>query len=461
MNAAQHLGLNGHAGRSGQSAASAPAPATAPVGSWRLLAGWAETGRAETYAEHLRRFGPLPLKHFHGSAGRQQLIEVVGAAGLRGRGGAAFPTGRKLAAVAANRGRAIVLGNGCEGEPSSRKDQILVEYAPHLVIEGAIVAAHATHADEIYLCVHAEAAGGPAGLAGRLAEAAGDHRTKVNIRIVEVPGGFVASEESALVNFLQTGDARPTSKPPRAFERGVKGRPTYVGNFETLAHLALVARFGSDWFRTVGTASSPGSALVTMGGAVRNAGVVEVPYGMTVDELVESAGGATEELQAYLVGGFAGHWMPAASAGSTPFTHEDLGAAGAGVGVGAVIALPAAACGIVETAHVLAYLAGESAAQCGPCMFGLPAIASDFAALASAATVRDVLVQRRIERRLDEIAGRGACAHPDGAIRLAETALRVFEVDVRSHLAGRPCPAAIRPPRLRLPGDRRSAAASR
>ncbi len=425
----------------------APEPAVVrpPSGGWRLLSGWAETGRAETFSEHVERFGRLPLTHYAGSAGRQRLIDAVAAAGLRGRGGAAFPTAVKMATVANGRGRAVVVGNGCEGEPSSRKDRILADYAPHLVIDGALLAAHATGADEVHLCMHEGAAS-----LDKVARAAHEHRSKVKVRVVAIPGGFVASEESALVHYLEAGDPRPTSKPPRVFERGVKGRPTFVGNFETLAQLGLIARFGPEWWRSVGTSQSPGTALVTVDGAVQHPGVVEVPYGMTLGEVLECAGGPTETVQALLVGGYAGNWLRADSAVAVPLTHEGLGAVGASVGVASVIALPARACGVTETAHVLRYLAAESAAQCGPCMFGLPAIASDFAELANGSAVRDQLVLRRLERRLGEIDGRGACAHPDGAVRLAESALRVFEADVRQHLAGRPCAAAGVAPRLPL-----------
>jgi NADH:ubiquinone oxidoreductase subunit F (NADH-binding) len=416
-----------------------------PTDTWRLLAGWSDTGRVETYAEHVARFGELPLAAYHGSSGRVRLIETVSASGLRGRGGAAFPTGRKLATVAGGRGRAVVVGNGCEGEPSSRKDRILAEYAPHLVVEGALVAAHATHADEVHLCMHE---GAPP--LRRLAEAAAAHHSRVKVRVLAVPGGFVASEESALVNFLNKQDSRPTSKPPRVFESGVKGRPTYVGNFESLAHLALIARFGPEWFRSAGTAESPGTALVTVDGAVRHPGVVEVPYGMPLAEVLDAAGGASGELQALLVGGYAGHWLPASALRTAAFSHSSLAAAGASVGVGSVIALPAQACGFVETALVLRYLAAESAKQCGPCMFGLPAIAEDFAALATGAAVRDAAVVRRVQRRLGEINGRGACAHPDGAVRLADSALKVFDADLRQHLAGRPCLHARSAPRLPL-----------
>jgi NADH:ubiquinone oxidoreductase subunit F (NADH-binding) len=416
-----------------------------PGGGWRLLSGWAERGRAESYSEHVQRFGRLPLREYSGRDGRQRLVETVAAAGLRGRGGAAFPTARKLAKVAGGHGRAVVVGNGGEGEPASRKDRILAEYAPHLVLDGALLAAHATGADEVHLCMHL---GAP--VMAAMARAVREHPSKVKVRVAAVPGGFVASEESALVHYLDAGDARPTNKSPGVFERGVKGRPTFVGNFETLAQLALVARFGGDWFRSVGTEGSPGTALITVDGAVRHPGVVEVPYGLSLSELLECAGGPSEALQALLVGGYAGHWLRAEAALPVPLTHEHLAAAGASVGVGSVIALPARACGVTETAHVLRYLANQSASQCGPCMFGLPAIALDFAELANGSAVRDALVLRRLERRLGEVVGRGACAHPDGAVRLAESALRAFEPDVRQHLAGRPCAAAGAPPRLPL-----------
>jgi NADH:ubiquinone oxidoreductase subunit F (NADH-binding) len=438
-----------------------------PTGTWRLLAAWADAGGPENADEHLARFGPVPLREYATPGGRERLVEAVEASGLRGRGGGGFPTGRKLAAVASAQGRSVVVGNGCEGEPASRKDEVLVEYAPHLVVEGALVAAFATRANEVHLCV-----GRDSPVASRLARAAGElaahgqHGVKAKVSVVAVPERFVASEESALVNYLNRGDARPTSKPPRVFERGVAGRPTYVGNFETLAHLALVARFGPGWYRSMGTGDSPGTALVTVDGAVRNPGVVEVPYGTTLGSVLETAGGATTELQALLVGGCAGSWVPwRTGLGGAPeldlqLSHESLARVGASVGVGSLIALPAHACGLTETALILKYLAGESAGQCGPCMFGLPAVAADFAAMSSGATVTDALVLRRVERRMREIAGRGACAHPDGALRLADSALRVFEHDVRQHLAGRPCASARRAPTLPLlqPGQRALAA---
>ena len=421
---------------------SAPPP---PTGDWRLLAGWASSGRAQDHAEHQAAFGPLPLRVYRGGAGRQRLVDEIDRAGLRGRGGAGFPTARKLATVGSGRRHPVVVGNGCEGEPASKKDRLLTELAPHLVIDGALLAAHATGAHDVYLCVDANA-----NAFTQLGRAARERSTKRKLSVVGVPGHFVASEESALVAYLNGGPAKPTGRRQRVYDSGVGKRPTYVGNFETLAQLALIARYGGDWFRSAGTRESPGTALVTIDGAVRSPGVAEVPYGVSLSEVVDAGGGETEPLQAVLVGGYSGGWLAMPAAGLVPFSHEGLGALGLSVGVSAVIALPARACGIAETAHVLRYLADESARQCGPCMFGLPAIAADFAALTAGSTISDSAAVRRLERRLATIPGRGACAHPDGAVRLARSALSAFGNDVRLHLAGRPCAYASAPPRLPL-----------
>ncbi len=417
----------------------------APTSHWRLLAAWAETGRADRYPEHISRYGACPIQAFSGTSGRRRLIDLIDAAGLVGRGGGAFPTARKMRAVARASGNPVVIANGCEGEPASRKDQALIECDPHLILEGAELAATAVGAREALVCVHDQSASHR-----RLEDAIAKHNAQRRLRVVGIPRGFVASEESALVNYLNTGDPRPTNKTPPVFERGVKARPTLVSNVETLAHLALIARFGSEWFRSLGTPTSPGTALVSLDGAVRDPGVIEVPYGAPVETLIAGAGGVSERVQALLVGGYAGSWLPAKSATGIAFAHDELAAANAPLGVSSVIALPARACGLAETAGVLRYLANESARQCGPCMFGLPAIAADFASLATGAACNDRAFMNRVNRRLTQVAGRGACAHPDGAIRLARSALSVFAHDAAQHLAGRPCPMAGAAPSLPL-----------
>jgi NADH:ubiquinone oxidoreductase subunit F (NADH-binding) len=402
--------------------------------------------QADTLPRLLRadaRLAPMPA--FRGDDGRQRLIDLVTQAGLRGRGGAGFPTGRKLAAVAAGRKEPVVLVNGCESEPASRKDKVLLGYAPQLVLDGAALAAHAVGATRIVVCVERRT-----GLAERLAREIAQRRTgPVRWQVLELPRRYVASEESSLVHFVNAGEARPLAVPPRPFERGVDGRPTLVDNVETLAHLALIATHGAEWFRGVGTPTDPGSTLVTAGGAVHRPGVYEISPGSTLGSVLEAAGGAVEPLGAALVGGYFGTWVPFPDGWNLPLSHDKTGPAATTLGAGAIVALPAASCGLAETARVARYLAEESARQCGPCMFGLPAIAGDLAAVAGGRP--DPQAYPRLSGRLATVAGRGACRHPDGATRLVASALDAFGDDLRAHLAGRPCAGTRQPPVLPLP----------
>ncbi len=178
----------------------------------------------------------------------------MAAAGLTGRGGAGFPTATKLQAVGAGRGSAVVVANGMESEPASQKDQALLSRAPHLVLDGIELAADAVGASEAHLCLSRSRP--------RLTDlvfAAADERRRaghdrIQVQVHEVPHHYVASEESALVHWLNGGEAKPTATPPRPFERGVDRRPTLIDNVETLAHLALIGRYGASWFRQAGLA---------------------------------------------------------------------------------------------------------------------------------------------------------------------------------------------------------------
>jgi NADH:ubiquinone oxidoreductase subunit F (NADH-binding) len=364
-------------------------------------------------AGHRRHNGVVPWVGYHGDDGRDRLIEAVESAGLRGRGGAGFPTAVKLRAARAK--RSVVVANGCEGDPLSRKDAVLLTLSPHLVLDGLQLAAHAIGAVEAVLCVHA---GSPVLPSVRAALAERDDR--VPVRVAEIPRRYVASEETALVRYLTSGDARPLGKVPRPAERGVRGRPTLVSNVETLAQLASAILLGPHHYRAART------ELVTVTGAVRRPGVVELPAGSSLAAALAAAGGEAEPVQAVLAGGSGGTWT------------SDLG--GGLSGIPAVHALPVRACGLEYTAKVLAFLAAESARQCGPCTFGLPSIAADFAELVRGGPAAD-----RLARRLPLLTGRGACAHPDGAARLAASALSVFGADVRAHQAGGRCrvPAGV------------------
>jgi NADH:ubiquinone oxidoreductase subunit F (NADH-binding) len=357
----------------------------------------------------------------------------VEAAGLTGRGGAGFPTHRKLRAVAAGRSP-VVVANGSEGEPASGKDATLLSLSPHLVLDGLQLAAHAVGARRVHLILEQDspaldAVRAAVGERGRRRSAFGPE-----VKVVETAARFLSGEESAVASRVSGGPPIPRATPPRVFEKGVDGRPTLVQNVETLAHLALIARFGAPWFRGLGTAAEPGSALLTVGGAVRWPGVTEAGLGTAVTELIAAAGGPSEPLQAILLGGYHGAWLTAAEADTALLSNEDLRPWGATVGAGVLFAFPTSACGVVETARVLSYLAAESAGQCGPCRLGLPAIAQALRELAGAGQATGHRAQ--IERWANMVDGRGSCHHPDGTVRFLRGALRVFDSEFELHARG-------------------------
>lgn len=465
----------------------------------RLLAGIPARG-ALPLREHLALHGPLPAAEGrgwgrrHGAAG---LLDEVERAGLRGRGGAAFPTAAKLRAVEAAAGgglggrlgapsaRPIVVVNGAEGEPASAKDRTLLRSLPHLVLDGAALAAAAVGAREVLLGVCASSA--LDGVAGALDERAsvrgGAGDGGVRFELHAVPARYVAGQESALVSFLSGGSALPTFTPPRPFERGVRGRPTLVCNVETLAHLALVGRYGAEWFRELGTPEQPGSALVTLSGPLAHPGVYEVEYGSPLAELLDAAGGLRAPARAVLVGGYGGTWVDGARLDEMALSDRHLARIGPHsptLGAGVVAVLSADACPVAELARLTRWLAGESARQCGPCVFGLDALAAVFEGLTLGGApprrgVRRVYTAgggagtrgrrgggagggvlpagapERLRALSALVRGRGACGHPDGAARLVESALDVFAEELAEHARHGPCAACAEPPELPLP----------
>ena len=294
----------------------------------RLLSGPPLTAGAESYGAHNQRFGLLP------AAAARSLIGRLEASNLAGRGGAGFPVGRKWRAVAerANR-KGVVLANGAEGEPLSLKDRTIMAARPHLVIDGAVLAADAVGADDIIFYVGAEHQAAEAAMRYALTERSADLRGRA--RLIQAPRGYVAGEESAAVHFVNAGDARPTITPPRPFERGVGGRPTLVQNVESLAAAALVAR-GDD----------AGTSLATLSGAVRRTGVMEIGLDATLAEVAASGGGLVRPVQAVLLGGYFGGWVDINDVWARPLAPGSLRAHGHAFGCGVLYFLAEETCGV-------------------------------------------------------------------------------------------------------------------
>ncbi len=423
---------------SSPSAAPTGPPVTAPSGSIRLLTGVSAARQPVGLDEHLERWGTLP--RWTGTA----FIEEIKRSGLRGRGGGWFPVGTKWRAVhRVGMRRPVVVANGSESEPASAKDRLLLCQLPHLVLDGAVVAALGIGAPDVVVHV-------PASARSTVERALDERRRRgldpCAIDVVTAPDSYLAGQESAVVN---TVNARNPGKPSfvalqSVRERGVAGRPTLVQNVESLAHASLIARFGSEWFRSLGTPESPGSTLLTVTGRWPEPRIVEAPLGRPLGAVLGLAPGAERTVQAVLLGGYGGGWVPTAEALAMPLTEEAARRQGSSIGAGVVILLPGDVCPLLEVSRVVRYLQSQGAGQCGPCVHGLDALAS---------AVESLAVQPRalrggvadISTLCGLVEGRGACAHPDGAARFVRSALRVFAGHAGLHLQRGTCHSTGQP----------------
>jgi NADH:ubiquinone oxidoreductase subunit F (NADH-binding) len=391
-----------------------------PTGSNRLFA----AGPNATLAEHERAYGPLPVHCID-----ENFIGVLEHSGLTGRGGAAFASWRKVSATRQGRhggllqGRPVVIANGAEGEPLSFKDKTLLLHAPHLVLDGLLMAAQAVSASLLYIYTTAPA------MPAVEAAIAARHDAR-GIHVVEAPETFISGQASAVVHAIGSGNALPMDNRRRLSESGLKGRPTLVLNVETLAHVALIARYGADWFRSAGSERDPGTRLVSVSGPVAEQ-VLEVEGDASLGTVLTQAGVDFSSVQAVLVGGYHGRWVKPLDYRLSPSGPEGQTVR---PGAGVLRVLATWQCGLETTARIVDYLARESAKQCGPCMFGLPAMATVFGAIASGS--HDPLLVQELERLGNLVAGRGACHHPDGTRQLIDSALGVFSEDIKAHLTG-------------------------
>jgi NADH:ubiquinone oxidoreductase subunit F (NADH-binding) len=377
-------------------------------------------------SDHLVRYGPRP--DARGPGGRA-LLAALEHTDLSGRGGGHFPVAAKWQAALRAGGGGLVVANCAEGEPASAKDATLLQLRPHLVLDGLSLAAETVGTRRAVLWLHRGDHASLQAVGRALAERRFESDLRLDIRVAQGPDRYLTGESSAVVRALSGGPSLPYLARQPAAVSGVDGRPTLVHNAETLARVALVARCGPD--------PELDGPLVTVVGPEHRA-VVPAHPGETFRQVLLRSGAAAPGVpQALLVGGYGGNWLPWAEIAELEVAQSALEDLGASLGAGVVAAIGSGSCGLAETARLLAYLAGSSARQCGPCLFGLPALAELFANLASGRCSRADL--RRLDRYAGEIAGRGACHHPDGAVRLAVSALRTFAPDVQRHVAGHPC----------------------
>ena len=348
-----------------------------------------------------------------------ELGVLLEAAGLTGRGGAAFSTAIKLKAAKENGAELIV--NACDGEVGAAKDAWIVAHHLHELIEGAGLVTSGRRPRVSYAAHRGSRT-------AHLLAAAGLH-------VLEVPHRYVSSEETSLISLAHGGLAKPmTKRAPFVFggrdSQGRRVSPTVVLNAETVWRISQLHRFGAEWFRSFGTTAEPGPRLVAVGGHVARPGVFEVSAGIALDELLDRAGGLPPDARHVGVGGLGGVVVTAADVRTTIWDTPGMKRHGGALGPGIVTVWNPAECPIETAARLIGYGAGESAGQCGPCMFGLPALAADWADLARNPTGRG---RDRLALRLTELERRGACAHPDGVARFAQSALRTLAPEFAAH----------------------------
>jgi NADH:ubiquinone oxidoreductase subunit F (NADH-binding)/ferredoxin len=425
----------------------APVPPVIRIGQARVTAGLDRHSRLDL-AAHRAEFGGRP------ALTASDLIRFAAEVDLRGRGGAGFPVARKLRAVQAaarlGRRKPVVVVNAAEGEPGSAKDTMLLSRSPHLVLDGAAIAAAALNAREIVVAV----AGDGQHVQSVSDAVAADAAIRGITRVVSVPDRFVSGESGALVSALNGKSALPPGRSVRTSDSGVRGQPTLLSNAETFAQLAILAMLGPAGYASAGLEAEPGTVLLTIGGAVERPAVAEVPTGVPLGHILDICGASLP--RGVLVGGYHGMWLTPDVAYQVPVARIALAASGGTLGAGVVLVVGADSCALGEVSRVAGYLAMQSSGQCGPCKLGLPSLARSLAAITSGAGGVDEL--EAVRRSAAGVRGRGACAHPDGTASFVVSALDAFSDDLSEHMfrgrCGRPVLGV-----LPLPGDAAGTAA--
>ncbi len=380
----------------------------------------------------------------------KQIIDEISASGLRGRGGAGFPTGRKLQFVHDAPGqKKYIICNGDEGDPGAFMDRMILESYSYRVIEGMIVASLAVGADEGYLYIRAEYPRATAqvrqsikdceakGLLGDNIMGTGH---SLHLHVKEGAGAFVCGEETALIASIEGKRGMPTIRPPYPAQSGLWGCPTLINNTETLSMIPWIVRNGADKFAALGTARSKGTKVFSLAGKIRHGGLIEVPMGITINDIVYKIGGGIEkgrQFKAILVGGPSGGCIPA-SMGETPVDYEALTEAGAMMGSGGLIVIDDSDCIVEMCRYFLSFTQDESCGKCSPCRIGTMRMKEMLTRLTEGKGKASDL------ELLDElgqvIKNQSLCGLGKTAPNPVLTALKYFREEFEAHVAGR-CPA--------------------
>ncbi len=380
-------------------------------------------------------------------------IEEVKAAGLRGRGGAGFSTAVKWDLCRKSAGHPkYVVCNADEGDPGAYMDRSLLEGNPHAVIEGMIIGAYAMGASEGFVYVRGEyplavknvqraiLQARECGLLGRNILGSEFH---LDLHVVQGAGAFVSGEETAMIASIEGRKAFPRQRPPFPSESGLWGKPTNINNVETWANVPIVLDKGSARFASIGTEKSKGTKIFSLVGQIRNTGLVEVPMGITLREIIEDIGGGVPEgrtLKAVQTGGPSGGCIPAAAM-DLSIDFESLAKAGSIMGSGGMIVLDDRACMVDLARYYLHFLEEESCGKCAPCRVGTRQLSELLGRMTSGRAVEDDL--SRLEDLALTVKTASLCGLGQTAANPVLSALAHFREEFEIHIREKVCPAGV------------------
>jgi len=415
----------------------------------------------------LRRCGyidPANINHYianggYSSLGKalkmqpEEIIEKVKNSGLRGRGGAGFPTGQKWEFCHKAEGEPkYVVCNADEGDPGAFMDRVVLESDPQQVIEGMIIGGYAVSARQGYIYVRAEYPLAIERLEIALKQAEGlgllgdnilSSGFNFHIELAMGAGAFVAGEETALMAAVEGEMSTPRPRPPYPAQAGLWGKPTLLNNVKTFANIPLIIERGADWFSSIGTEGSKGTAVFTLAGKVNNAGLAEVPMGTTLRELVyDIAGGISKDksFKAVQIGGPSGGCLPE-SLLDTPLDYDSLREAGSMLGSGGMIAMDEDNCMVDAARFFLDFTTKESCGKCTPCRLGtlqMLHILEDITVGKAEAKDLDLLIELA-----EDVKAGSLCALGGTAPNPVLTTMRYFRDEYEAHILEKRCPAKV------------------
>ncbi len=402
-----------------------------------------------TLYAHVGKEGSWTLDYYLGQGGYEtarrvlkektpeEVIEEVKRSGLRGRGGAGFPTGVKWSFMPKDGKQHYLICNADESEPGSFKDRYILEDVPHLLIEGMILAGYAIRATVGYIYVRGEyrraadrleAAIGEARARGYLGKNLFGTDFSFDLFVHRGAGAYICGEETALMNSLEGLRANPRLKPPFPAQAGLWGMPTTINNVETLAAVVPILERGAHWFAQMGTEQSKGMKLYQISGPVRRPGVYELPMGTTFRELIyEWAGGPLEPIQALIPGGSSTPPLPfTEEVLDTPMSYEHLQAKGSMLGTGGVILIPERVSMVDAMWNITRFYAHESCGKCTPCREGVAGFMVNLFAKIGQGEGEEKDVEN-LEALLPLIEGRSFCPLADAAVWPVKGSLKHFK----------------------------------